>query len=101
MPIQIRPFNEESESSDPATSEARQDARAATYMESLRSRITDQDETQRKIWLKKVKPAAVHKPLPPARPDWMIVTKVPPAASKPSAQTSRPFGSPKKRAPKP
>ena len=101
MPIQIRPFNEESESSDPATSEASQDTRAATYMESLRSRITDQDETQRKTWLKKVKPAAIHKPLPPARPDWMNEPEAPKAESKSSAKTTRPFGSPKKRAPKP
>ena len=101
MPIQIRPFNEESESSDPATSEARQDARAATYMESLRARVSGQDETQRKVWLKKVKPAAVHKPLPPARPDWMVDVKVPPAATKNSALTTRPLGSPKKRVTKP
>ncbi len=101
MAIEIRPFNEESESSDPATSVPSQDARAATYMDSLRARITDQDESQRKVWQKKVKPAPVHKPLPPARPDWMVITKVPPATSKPSALTSRPFGSPKKRGQKP
>jgi hypothetical protein len=101
LAIEIRPFNAESESSDPATSEASQDARAASYMDDLRARISGQDETQRKVWLKKVKPAAERKPLPPARPDWMVVSKVPPAVTKNSALTSRPFGSPKKRVPKP
>ena len=101
MAIDIRPFNAESESSDPASSEPSQDARASTYMDDLRARISSQDETQRKVWLKKVKPPVVHKPLPAARPDWMVVSKVPPAATKNSALTSRPFGSPKKRVPKP
>jgi hypothetical protein len=101
LAIEIRPFNAESEGSDPTPSEPSQDSRAASYMDGLRNRISGQDETQRKVWLKKVKPPVVHKPLPPARPDWMVITKVPPAVTKNSALTSRPFGSPKKRVPKP
>ncbi len=101
MAIEIRPFNAESENSDLEPSVPSQDSRAANYMDTLRARISGQDETQRKVWLKKVKPPVVHKPLPAARPDWMIITKIPTAASKPSALTSRPFGSPKKRTPKP
>ena len=101
MAIEIRPFNADSENNEPASTAPSQDARAATYMDDLRNRISGQDETQRKVWLKKVKPPVVHKPLPAARPDWMIVTKVPSAVAKPSALTSRPFGSPKKRSPKP
>lgn len=102
MAIEIRPFNADSENNQPDESSApSQDARAATYMDDLRSRISGQDETQRKVWQKKVKPPVERKPLPAARPDWMIVTKIPSATAKPSALTTRPFGSPKKRTPKP
>lgn len=101
MAIEIRPFNAESESSDPTPSAPSQDARAATYMDDLRARISGQDETQRKVWQKKVKPPVERKPLPAARPDWMVESKVPPAVTKNSALTSRPPGSPKKRVPKP
>jgi hypothetical protein len=101
LAIEIRPFNAESESSDPASSAPSQDARAATYMDDLRARISGQDETQRKVWQKKVKPPVERKPLPAARPDWMVESKIPPAATKNSALTTRPFGSPKKRVPKP
>ena len=101
MAIEIRPFNQDSENDQPESSAPSQDARAATYMDDLRARISGQDETQRKNWMKKVKPAAERKPLPAARPDWMVESQIPPAATKNSAVTTRPFGSPKKRVPKP
>ena len=99
MPIQIRPFNEATDENAPPT--PLQDARADTFMDILRARILDQDEGQRKAWLKKIKPVAERKPLPPARPDWLTKVAIPKTPVKPSALTSRPFGSPKKRTHKP
>ncbi len=84
MAIEIRPFNEQSESSDPAASSSGQDARATSYMESLRSRVNDQDETQRKTWLKKTR-SAVRRSLAEEQPPVEVE-----APAKPRRSTKKP-----------
>ncbi len=93
MPLDIRPFNEESmdELVDAAS-------RPNTFMEDLRARVAAGDEKQRQKWTKAAKPAAARKPLTPARPDWLNDPKPAQTAKQPAAPVrTRPFGSPKKK----
>ena len=94
MQLDIRPFSEEN-NDDSASS----DSRTNTFMDDLRARVAAGDEKQRQKWAKAVKPAAAHKPLTPARPDWLNAPKPAQTASKQPATSaqSRPIGSPKKK----
>jgi hypothetical protein len=95
MPMDIRPFTEVTGDSTSPVSDP--DSRATTFMDTLRTRITQQDETQQQKWEKAVKPAAARKPLTPARPGWLKAPKPPQAPQKPAAvPRTRPFGSPKR-----
>jgi hypothetical protein len=83
----IRPLGEQSK--DDASSEPASDARAAEFMNSLRARISSQDEAQEKSWVEKVvKPKPVV-PMTPGNPTWMNPPEKKQAVAKPSANDLR------------
>lgn len=73
MSIDIRPFNE-AENPTPA-SESTTDARASEFIDTLRARVTSQDEAQRETWLKAAKPVSKRKRTSPVNPDWLNPNK--------------------------
>ncbi len=94
MPIDIRPFNEES--SDLPIAD---DSRSTTFMDALRSRVADGDEKERQKWEKAAKPVVKRKPLTPARPEWLGTPKSQQTTPKSStkANNTNPFGKSKKK----
>ena len=95
MSIDIRPFNAE-ENPTPA-SESSTDTRASEFIDTLRARVTSQDEAQREKWLKAVKPVSKRRRAPVVNPDWLTPNKPAQNAKKPATTQQRPFGTHAKR----
>jgi hypothetical protein len=92
----IHPSNENE--SDTPESKPTPDKRVSEFIDTLRARISAQDEAQRQSWLKQAKPASKRKHTPVVNPEWL---KAPPkrgqSATKPAAAQNRPFGNSGKR----
>jgi hypothetical protein len=96
--IDIRPFNE---SEHDTTTDSPSDARASDFIDTLRARVTSQDEAQRQTWLKAAKPESKRKRTSTANPDWLNSKKPAQTIQKKSATSQQqPFRKPVKRSPR-
>lgn len=95
MPINIRPFSETTHDHVPSAPSA--DSRATDFINTLRTRIDNQDEAQREKWDKLVKPPAKKKPVEPGNPSWMRVTKPAKTPPQPDASSPKPVQKPKRQ----
>lgn len=80
MRIEINPFNENG--SNTSSSNSTPDPRANAFLESLRARVSTQDEAQRETWLKARKTGSRRKQAQPANPGEPTTTKRAPSATK-------------------
>jgi hypothetical protein len=71
--IEINPFNENG--SNTSSSNSTPDPRANAFLESLRARVSTQDEAQRETWLKARKTGSRRKQAQPANPGEPTTTK--------------------------